>query len=921
MIYEILPESQKLLIGADKSFFIAFIECPYKALLEATNHSSSTDSLEFSITERLLSYATTALTHRIKRNFNRPSGLSGRKTKPNIQKHLHPCKPDFQYNNEAVLVEEVVEAISPKSNKSRSTLVPLFFLPTEKIRKEHKLFLAAVGLLISKLQNSTPPFGNIVCSSSFKVRRVQLQKLYRQARQITRDVVLITEGELAPPLLLNAHCNVCKFSKSCRAKAVEKDDLSLISTLAKPQILNLHKRGIFTVTQLSHTFRPRRSRRKKKTIKKHEPALKALSIRESKVYIKSSPELPSKPVKVFLDVEGIPDEGFYYLIGMKVCNQSTEQVYSFWADNRSDEARIWNDFLSKLVSVENFVLFHYGSYDAKFMKTMFTRYGAIDGITEELVLKSSVNVLNYCYTDVYFPTYSNGLKDIAKYLGFSWENVEDSGLHSIEQRYSWEKSRDLRIKKQLMRYNLRDCDALQLLTKTLVDIADFGMVGGSSVVNANNAPSDRPGQLGQSTFNFPEFDYINKCAYFDYQRTKIYWRTDEDVKKSVRRKATKLSRPQRINKVVECKPSRIRICPRCKIGKFRNDRSVTRTTYDIQFSGSGVKKWIVKYIGKTRSCSNCRKLIPPQHYPATNSKYQHGILAWVIYQNIELRQTHGNITSGLNQIFGFTFNSRNVDKFKKRAVEFYQTAYDEIVKSIRAGKLVHIDETQAGIKGGGGYVWVFTNLEEVLYVYSDSREGSIISETLTDSFKGAMVSDYYGAYDGFNGPQQRCLIHLIRDLNDDLFKNPFDDEFKAFVKNFGELLKPIIVTIDRHGLKHRFLKKHKKEVRKFFKDKVECEGKSELTVQYQERFKKNQSRLFTFLDYDGLPWNNNNAERAIKGYAPVRNAHRGVATPNGLRRTLPLLSIAQTLRNKNVSFLEFLKSGKRSLDDFLKMLK
>jgi len=38
----------------------------------------------------------------------------------------------------------------------------------------------------------------------------------------------------------------------------------------------------------------------------------------------------------------------------------------------------------------------------------------------------------------------------------------------------------------------------------------------------------------------------------------------------------------------------------------------------------------------------------------------------------------------------------------------------------------------------------------------------------------------------------------------------------------------------------------------------------------QERIGKYGSRLFTFLDYDGVPWNNNNAEHAIKGFARVR---------------------------------------------------
>jgi hypothetical protein len=33
---------------------------------------------------------------------------------------------------------------------------------------------------------------------------------------------------------------------------------------------------------------------------------------------------------------------------------------------------------------------------------------------------------------------------------------------------------------------------------------------------------------------------------------------------------------------------------------------------------------------------------------------------------------------------------------------------------------------------------------------------------------------------------------------------------------------------------------------------------------------KYSRELFTFLDYDGIPWNNNNAEHAIKYFAKYR---------------------------------------------------
>ncbi len=100
------------------------------------------------------------------------------------------------------------------------------------------------------------------------------------------------------------------------------------------------------------------------------------------------------------------------------------------------------------------------------------------------------------------------------------------------------------------------------------------------------------------------------------------------------------------------------------------------------------------------------------------------------------------------------------------------------------------------------YVWVFTNLDEVVYLYSPSRDGDLVREMLKN-FTGVLVTDFYGAYEGIDCPQQKCLIHLIRDLNDELHKEPFNAEFKLLVAEFSKLLKPIIETIDRYGLKVR----------------------------------------------------------------------------------------------------------------------
>ena len=79
---------------------------------------------------------------------------------------------------------------------------------------------------------------------------------------------------------------------------------------------------------------------------------------------------------------------------------------------------------------------------------------------------------------------------------------------------------------------------------------------------------------------------------------------------------------------------------------------------------------------------------------------------------------------------------------------------------------------------------------------------------------------------------------------------------------------------------------------------------------------EDEDKLFTFLGHDGVPWNNNNAENAIKRFAYYREDTIGVLTEAGLADYLVLLSICQTCRYKGVSFLKFLLSRERDIDAF-----
>ncbi len=246
---------------------------------------------------------------------------------------------------------------------------------------------------------------------------------------------------------------------------------------------------------------------------------------------------------------------------------------------------------------------------------------------------------------------------------------------------------------------------------------------------------------------------------------------------------------------------------------------------------------------------------------------------------------------------------------------YYEKTYGTLLAKILAGNLLHLDETEVKLQIGKGYVWVFTNLEEVVFMFRPTREGDFLKELLKE-FRGVLVSDFYSAYDSLDCPQQKCLIHLMRDMNQELLNNPYDSELQLVTHPFGKLLRSIIGTVDEHGLKKRYLHRHEREIARFFQQLHAQSFRSEAAESLRERLLKYKDKLFTFIGYDGVPWNNNNAENAIKRFAYYREDTVGTMKEAGLSHYLALLSICHTCQYKGVSFLKFMLSRETDLELF-----
>ena len=272
-----------------------------------------------------------------------------------------------------------------------------------------------------------------------------------------------------PACVMGKQCQTCEFRDHCHAEAEKADSLYLLDKMTPKVAAKYQKKGIFTLTQLSYVYRPRR--RPKKSLGKiptpFNVELQALAIREKKIYLHERPTLAQQPVELFLDIEGIPDQDFNYLVGVMVKKGDKTTMHSFWADGPDDESRIFKECLALAAKYPDAPIYHYGNYERRAIERVAERHG----LDCQALLARLVNVNGIVYGKVYFPTRSNRLKDLGAAVGASWPTPNPSGIESIAWRFRWEDSRQADFKAKLLAYNQADCNALRLLTAELQSLS------------------------------------------------------------------------------------------------------------------------------------------------------------------------------------------------------------------------------------------------------------------------------------------------------------------------------------------------------------------------------------------------------------------------------------------------------------------
>ena len=550
-----------------------------------------------------------------------------------------------------------VERVLAGGRGKAAQFIPIRFIFTNKLDKDDKLLLAFDALALGKTLGREIGLGKIVHGENHATLKVKTSALAGEVRKRVEKITALISNPEPPDLILKRHCAECEYQAQCRKVAVDKDELSLLSGMNAKDRKKLHSKGIFTVTQLSYTFRPRRRpKRMRDKREKYHPSLKALAIREKKIHIVGSPELKIEGTPVYLDVEGLPDHDFYYLIGLRIGNGESAVQYSLWADTDTDEEKIWRKFLTLLETIEKPVLIHYGSYETTFMRRMMERYGdPSDYFVAEKGL-SSVNLLSVIFAQIYFPVFSNGLKDTAGFLGFTWANADMTGLNSIAFRHRWNQLRDQTTKLRLLAYNAQDCEALSLVTERVGQLVgqltamSTTEAGGADVVLADAEQFERKSKWGDFTSSISGFEKINAAAHWDYQRHRIYSRSNSSPKKLNPPHPRKLKLEQ-AQLVVDWPVSRR--CPKCQRRVRSKGMEKSRTIHDAIFGRQSLKLRVVRHIFHTYQCSQCRIQFGIDQRFRLFRQYGWNLVSYLFFQQIELNIPQLTVTRHLNRLFHF----------------------------------------------------------------------------------------------------------------------------------------------------------------------------------------------------------------------------------------------------------------------------
>ena len=119
----------------------------------------------------------------------------------------------------------------------------------------------------------------------------------------------------------------------------------------------------------------------------------------------------------------------------------------------------------------NYVIYHWHNYEKRHMKRMGQEYKTSKKILDSIFSDDKIIDLYKVATNSFaFPTYSNDLKSIAKYIGFRWNNssLDGSNIGELFEEYLDNPRKNKQHLQTVLDYNKDDCKATLIIKDWLL---------------------------------------------------------------------------------------------------------------------------------------------------------------------------------------------------------------------------------------------------------------------------------------------------------------------------------------------------------------------------------------------------------------------------------------------------------------------
>jgi len=272
-----------------------------------------------------------------------------------------------------------------------------------------------------------------------------------------------------------------------------------------------------------------------------------------------------------------------------------------------------------------------------------------------------------------------------------------------------------------------------------------------------------------------------------------------------------------------------------------------------------------------------------------------GLMSLIAYLKTSCRMPIRPIRKLLCSLFGVDISSGEIAELLHAVAKIGQGEYEVLLEKVRGSPVLHGDETGWRENGKNGYLWSFSTPQVRYFTYNHSRGGAVVKEALGDEFAGALVSDFYGGYNIYDGVKQRCWVHYIRDLKALREKHVDNRSVVFWVEGVlavywraRDCAKMDLSDIDRCRFRQSFEAKLQRLADPYLKLK---NAPQRVLAQRIDRF---LGELFTFVQCPEVPSENNAAERAIRPAVIARKVSGGTRSPKGSKTSSVLRSLFET---------------------------